>query len=653
MRALYQEIRYFYQRIQLIAVYYIITQLLMRAYILRDILGNGNIDVDIYYHLALLGIGILNDICFFTVLIIPYAVYLIYTSRYYQGSTTDKCITCLLFYGYIFSFITILLLQLFFWSRSGRQFSDLLLHNLHYITDAIDDAILRFPLILLCFTIATTCAMLLWLHCNNLCHDNRQKRNITITSRLFLSFMSVLLIVGGYVLTKENQVYCSFCVQNITNNTWYQTLIRYRPQKTLDYEQIFPSAVKQKSHSAAKKIEYIASTIPMPEYIATKMNMLSISNGQQRQTQRLNVVMLIMDGLPASALWGTKSKKPLAPALSKLSTQSVAFQSAYATHTNYIGGLISTLLSKIAAPNNMLDRGLWRLDNHGHELASLSSTLYKHHYDTKLFTTSDQQWSKIIAMLHGSQLKVVSSTSPKEQKDAESTRHILRKQIDYANQNHRNEQNFFHIITTPLNKHIATKNQYIKNTDDLIAEYMETIHSKAWFRHTIFVIVSARSSVNFTFKAIEPSNYHIPWLIYAPSVLQPMKISYQVSQIDIAPTILGLLRLPSSSAFDGKNAMLHHVGRSVMQDDVTLSYLEDNNMILLLPGQRFCYYNEPNNHSYKLQISNLRKVCRKQTISNNLSETHRDKAFFDNKDVSSFLIKAIALYDNAIRKKAV
>jgi hypothetical protein len=52
---------------------------------------------------------------------------------------------------------------------------------------------------------------------------------------------------------------------------------------------------------------------------------------------------------------------------------------------------------------------------------------------------------------------------------------------------------------------------------------------------------------------VDPSAYHIPALFYAPGFIAPRRIDRLVSQIDIAPTILGLLHMSYRSRFIGQD----------------------------------------------------------------------------------------------------
>ena len=49
------------------------------------------------------------------------------------------------------------------------------------------------------------------------------------------------------------------------------------------------------------------------------------------------------------------------------------------------------------------------------------------------------------------------------------------------------------------------------------------------------------------------TGYQIPMLIYAPGFIAPRKVETLTAQIDIAPTILGLLNFDYTSPFMGQD----------------------------------------------------------------------------------------------------
>jgi phosphoglycerol transferase MdoB-like AlkP superfamily enzyme len=74
-----------------------------------------------------------------------------------------------------------------------------------------------------------------------------------------------------------------------------------------------------------------------------------------------------------------------------------------------------------------------------------------------------------------------------------------------------------------------------------------------WFDDTLFVIVADHGARVYGREDIPLKTYRIPMLIYAPKHLAPGRVDSLTTQIDVAPTVLGLLGLPYDAPFFGQD----------------------------------------------------------------------------------------------------
>ncbi|MEG2243356.1 MAG: sulfatase-like hydrolase/transferase [Muribaculaceae bacterium] len=89
-----------------------------------------------------------------------------------------------------------------------------------------------------------------------------------------------------------------------------------------------------------------------------------------------------------------------------------------------------------------------------------------------------------------------------------------------------------------------TMNQSVEYMDDVMEEFFTSASKKSWYKNTIFIITADHGSLNEDNEFYNSPNtlYKIPLIIYAPDESIVAKTDSTVaSQIDIAPTILGLL----------------------------------------------------------------------------------------------------------------
>jgi phosphoglycerol transferase MdoB-like AlkP superfamily enzyme len=85
--------------------------------------------------------------------------------------------------------------------------------------------------------------------------------------------------------------------------------------------------------------------------------------------------------------------------------------------------------------------------------------------------------------------------------------------------------------------------------------FLEQAQKHGWFDNTVFVVVADHGARVYGKQDIPIKSYEIPMLIYAPKHLKPQRIDSLTTQIDVAPTVLGLLGLPYRAPFFGQDVL--------------------------------------------------------------------------------------------------
>ena len=81
----------------------------------------------------------------------------------------------------------------------------------------------------------------------------------------------------------------------------------------------------------------------------------------------------------------------------------------------------------------------------------------------------------------------------------------------------------------------------VKYTDYAINKFLTDARSHPWFDNTIFVVMSDHTAGSAGKEELTPPKYHIPLIIYAPKLVKPQRDDRMASQIDMVPTLLGLM----------------------------------------------------------------------------------------------------------------
>ncbi len=99
-------------------------------------------------------------------------------------------------------------------------------------------------------------------------------------------------------------------------------------------------------------------------------------------------------------------------------------------------------------------------------------------------------------------------------------------------------------------------------TDYCIGKFMEAASGEAYFDNTIFVFLGDHGVEGRTGAFYPPawneqrlSEEHVPFLIYSPGLISPRVYSKVVSQIDVLPTVAGLVQQPYTNTSLGRNVL--------------------------------------------------------------------------------------------------
>jgi phosphoglycerol transferase MdoB-like AlkP superfamily enzyme len=85
--------------------------------------------------------------------------------------------------------------------------------------------------------------------------------------------------------------------------------------------------------------------------------------------------------------------------------------------------------------------------------------------------------------------------------------------------------------------------------------FIESARTKPWFDDTLFIIVADHGARVYGRAEIPIGSYRIPMLFYSPRHLKPGVHESLTTQIDIAPTALGLLGIGYSAPFFGQDVL--------------------------------------------------------------------------------------------------
>ena len=127
----------------------------------------------------------------------------------------------------------------------------------------------------------------------------------------------------------------------------------------------------------------------------------------------------------------------------------------------------------------------------------------------------------------------------------------------------------------------------VQYTDWAIGDFVRKARSRPWFDDTLFVFVADHCASSSGKTEIPVRKYRIPLILYAPGRLPAARVETLASQIDVAPTILGLLRFAYAGPFFGRDlfAPVSGTPRAFLATYSRLALLERGALTVLSPGR--------------------------------------------------------------------
>lgn len=100
------------------------------------------------------------------------------------------------------------------------------------------------------------------------------------------------------------------------------------------------------------------------------------------------------------------------------------------------------------------------------------------------------------------------------------------------------------------------RNNAVKYADWALGDFFEQARKEPFWNDTIFVVVADHGARVYGIQTIPLKSYQVPCLIVAPALAStPRRVDVPGSQIDIAPTVLGLIGRPYESLFFGHDLL--------------------------------------------------------------------------------------------------
>lgn len=322
---------------------------------------------------------------------------------------------------------------------------------------------------------------------------------------------------------------------------------------------------------------------------------------------RKNVVLVFMESMSANLMGSFGSDKRLTPYLDSLYQQSLSFSHFYSSgiHTNH--GIYSTLFSFPAIMKRNAMKGSVIPVYSG-----LPTVLKENGYCNLFFMTHESQYDNMNAFLRTNGFDEIYA---QENYPAEKVVNSFGVQDDFMyqyalpilNEKAKVGEPFFTVLLSISNHppyvippffhphSEKPEEQIVEYADWSIRQFMDAAEKQPWFDNTIFVFLGDHGKMVGTPECEMPQSYnHIPLMIYGKDI-RPAVYDGFGGQIDVAPTLLGMLNM---------SYLQNNFGVNLLEEERPCMFFTADNLVGARDSARLFIYSPDNQQEFKYKLDN-------------------------------------------------
>lgn len=315
-----------------------------------------------------------------------------------------------------------------------------------------------------------------------------------------------------------------------------------------------------------------------------------------------NVVLITVESLSADFMKHYGNTNTITPFLDQLAEESLFFTNLYATGNRTVRGLEAVTLCLPPTPGESVVK---RIDNKNK--FTTASIFNSKGYTSKFLYGGDAYFDNMQDFFGGNGYDIVDKSSLKPNEISFSNiwgvcdEDMAKKAIQVMNNEAKTGKPFFNHWMTVSNHRPFTypegkisisgtaksREGGVMYTDYALKQFFEMAKKQAWFKNTVFVIVADHCASSSGKTELPMDKYRIPAFIYAPGFIQPQKVDKLVSQIDVMPTVLGILNFNYTSKFFGQNVLQkNYKPRAFIATYQDLGYIKDDVLTIISPQKK-------------------------------------------------------------------
>ncbi|MFH6997411.1 LTA synthase family protein [Flavobacterium sp. FlaQc-57] len=568
------------------------------------------------------------------------------------GTYTDKILIWLFTFLIVFILVLVFFAEITFWDEFRTRFNFIAVDYLIYTHEVVANIEESYPMpLLIGGTVLISLIIILIFKWRE---SFRKTFEFIAKPSTRIAFLSITVVImaffTSYISNAQAEWSANRYNSEISKSGIYSFFAAFRNNQ-MKYDEFYTSIDDDKAFKLvrSKLSDSNASFTGKYPSIHRKIN------DSLKLSSKRNVVFILVESLSASFLKEFGNEKDITPFMDSLAQKSIFFENIFATGTRTVRGMEAVTLSIPPTPGQSIVK---RPENQN--LFTVASVFKEKQYDCNFFYGGDGYFDNMNSYFGGNgftiydrgrgsvlsdQIRTVRNNIEDHEITFENAwgicdEDIYNKMLSVADKQYTKGVPFFNFIMTTSNHRPYTypsgkidipsgtsREGAVKYTDFALRELFKKASKKEWYKNTIFVIIGDHCASSAGKDAIDVANYHIPAIIINLPASQNQKIPKLCSQIDIFPTLFGVMNWSYQTNFFGKDVLKNSFEqRAFLGTYRKLALMKRNKVMILSDQKRQSFYKWKKEDNSLLEIP-MDRVFLKETIAWYQTADH----FFTNK----------------------
>lgn len=502
---------------------------------------------------------------------------------------------------YTFAIVMNAVSEYFFWNEFGIRYNFIAVDYLIYTTEVIGNIMESYPVVPLfsgVFVVVLALTIFLYKKTKSTLEiiPSLKEKGLLLGSYVALFLLS-LWATPKFDKIKSNNVF----VQEIRANGVYKFYYAFTHSE-LDFFQFYPTLPEEEARTTFFKhfiIPYPGfGECGTPQFLPIREFPYPVKRIFEEEHKK-NVVLISVESLSAEFMAAYGNTEGITPFLDSLAQKSIFLTNLYATGNRTVRGLEALTLCVPPTPGESIVK---RKDNK--DKFTTGSVFKSKGYSVKYLYGGYSYFDNMKDFFAGNGYEIVDrdNFTPEEITFANiwgvSDEDMARKAIKEMNAQAKTGKPFFNHWMTVSNHRPFTypegridipgtaksRQGGVKYTDYSLKLFFELAKKESWFKDTVFVIVADHCASSAGRTELPLDRYRIPCLIYA-DFLEAKRVDTLASQIDVMPTVMGLLNFSYESKFLGQDIFsgFYYNPRAYIATYRELGYLTPDTLSIIKP----------------------------------------------------------------------